>query len=447
MDAIAVVGLGCVLPNALRVANFWSNVSAGKVVLSKVPPRAWNHSLHFHPDPSVPDRTHAELGGFVTDFVFDWRRFKVTPADAQQVNPLQWMILEAGTQALSEVRVIPRESTSIILGATGLGWQPDSSMQIRLEDMLEAVRATEEFRALSATRQDELLEHTAQRLRARLKPVSEDNVVGASASVACGRINMHFDLKGLHYSVDAGFASSLAALDLAVRGLRDGEFDLALTGGASEMLTPLEFIAFSKLGGLSTRGQLRPFAEQADGTLLGEGVAMLALKRLEDAERDGDTLYALIRGVGGSSDGKGKSLMAPRREGQALAMRRALEDAGVEPGSIQYVECHATGTQVGDASEVQALASVYGGGGAGTIALGSVKANIGHLRAGAGAAGLLKAVLALHHGRVPPQPGVERVNPRLELERTPFYIPHQEQRHVPRRRGPGVLLAADARGP
>ncbi|WP_375771065.1 acyltransferase domain-containing protein [Archangium gephyra] len=426
MDAIAVVGLGCVLPNALRVADFWASISTGRVSLTKVPSRAWDHSLYFHPDRTMPDRAHAELGGFIHDFVFDWRKYKVTPADAQQVNPFQWMILEAGTQALSEVRVLPRDTTGIILGATSLGWQRDSGMHVRLEDMLDAVRATDEFRALPGTRQQEVLEVTAQRLRSRLKECSDDNVVGSSASVAVGRINMQFDLKGLHYSVDAGYSSSLAALDLAVRGLRDGEFDLAVAGGVSEMLTPLEFIAFSKLGGLSHKGHVRPFSDECDGTLLGEGVTLFALKRLEDAERDGETIYAVLRGVGGSSDGRGKSLVAPRREGQALAMRRAVEDAGVEPDSIQYVECHATGTPVGDVSEVQALASVYTGA-AGSIALGSVKANIGHLRAGAGGAGLLKAVLALHHGQIPPQPGVERINPKLELERTPFFIPRKAQ--------------------
>jgi acyl transferase domain-containing protein/acyl carrier protein len=431
MEAIAVVGLGCVLPNALRVSDFWASISAGQVSLSKVPAQAWNHALHFHPDRAVPDKTHCDVGGFVTNFVFDWRKYKVPPSDAQQVNPLQWMILEAGTQALSEVRNIPRESTSIILGATGLGWQRDSGMRIRLEDMLDAVSNTAEFQALPPEQQRELIDATAARLRERLKEVSEDNVVGASASVACGRINMHFDIKGLHYSVDAGFASSLAALDLAVRGLRDGEFDLAVTGGVSEMLTPLEMIAFSKMGGLSSQGHVLPFAERADGTLLGEGVAMLALKRLSDAERDGDTIYALVRGVGGSSDGRGKSLVAPRSEGQAMAMRRAIEDAGVEPGSVQYVECHATGTQVGDASEVRALASVYTGAQAGSIALGSVKANIGHLRAGAGAAGLLKAVLSLHHGLIPPQPGVDKVNPKLEMEHTPFFVPQKAQPYRP----------------
>ncbi|HSP79754.1 MAG TPA: beta-ketoacyl synthase N-terminal-like domain-containing protein, partial [Myxococcaceae bacterium] len=258
MDAIAVVGLGCVLPNALRVADFWAHVSTGQLALSRVPMRAWDHALHYHPDRTVPDKSHAELGGFVTGFDFDWRKYKVTPADAQQVNPMQWMILEAGTQTLSGVRVLPRDTTGIFLGATSLGWQRDSGLQIRLEDMVDAVRATDEFRALPPSRQQEVLELATRQLRARLKEVSDDNVVGSSASVAVGRINMQFDLKGAHYSVDAGYSSSLAALDIAVRALRDGELDMAVAGGASEMLTPLEFIAFSKLGGLSSRNQVKP---------------------------------------------------------------------------------------------------------------------------------------------------------------------------------------------
>ena len=424
MDAIAVVGLGCVLPGARSASEFWKNVLAGEVSLTRVPSQAWAHSLYYSPDRLAPDRTHCDLGGFVSDFSFDWRKFRVPPADVQAVNPMQWMILDAGTQALSQAGVLPRDRTSIIIGATGLGWQRDSGLQIRLDDMLDAVRATEEFRALPPDRRDELLEVTERRLRARLKEVSEDNVVGASASVAAGRLNMHFDLKGPHYSVDAGFASSLAALDLAVRGLRDGEFDLAVAGGASEMLTPLEFIAFSKLGGLSGSG-IRPFDASADGTILGEGVALFALKRLSDAERDGNTIHALVRGVAGSSDGRGKSLVAPRSEGQALAMRRALADAGPDftAASVGYVECHATGTQVGDASEVRALTSAYSDAAGARIALGSVKANIGHLRSAAGAAGLLKAVLSLHHGQIPPQPSLGSVNPKFELERTPFFIP------------------------
>ncbi|MGQ0507306.1 MAG: polyketide synthase, partial [Myxococcaceae bacterium] len=383
MEPIAVVGIGCVVPGALSVDAFWRNLIDRHVSLAQVPRSAWDHALYFDPDRRAPDRTYCQLGGFVQDFVFDWKRFKVPPADAQAVNAMQWMILEAGTQALTPLAAtLPKERTSIILGATGLGWQKDSGLRIRLDEMLDAIRSSEGFASLPAARRDAVLQLASERLLARLKDVSEDNVVGASASVAAGRINMHFDLRGPHYSVDAGFASSLSALDLAVRGLRDGEFDVALTGGASELLSPLELIAFSKLGALASELP-RPFDARTDGTVLGEGVALFALKRMGDAVAAGDVIHALIRGVGGSSDGSGKSLVAPRAETQALAMRRAIADAGDDVSDLQYVECHATGTPLGDATELHALNSVYGGAQERQrrIALGAVKANVGHLRA------------------------------------------------------------------
>ena len=143
---IAIVGMGCVVPGAGDVRTFWENVRAGRQSLIPVPATAWDHGLYFSPDPSEPDRAYAELGGFVTDFVFDWRRFRVPPTDAAEVNPMQWMVLEAGAQALGSVSELPRESTAIILGATGLGWQKDSGFRIRLDEMLDAVRESPEFR-------------------------------------------------------------------------------------------------------------------------------------------------------------------------------------------------------------------------------------------------------------------------------------------------------------
>ncbi len=426
-EPIAVVGVGCILPDAFSPAEFWQNLLARKVSLVDVPASRWNHSLYFSSDRSIPDKTYAKRGGFVEGFHVDWRKFKIPPADAEQVNPLQWMVLEAGFQALSGVKNLPGATTGVIIGSTGLGWQRDQGLRIRLDDMLDAVRQTSELKLLSSKDRDAVLEIAERTLAARLKEVSEDNVVGASASVAAGRINMHFDLKGPHYSIDAGFASSLAAVDMAVRGLRDGELDVAVTGGVSELLSPLEMIAFAKLGALGS-GDVRPFDAAADGTMLGEGAVLFALRRLDDAIANGDTIYSVIRGVGGSSDGRGKSLVAPRADGQALAMKRAFEDAGsdVTPGSVGYVECHASGTSLGDVSEVRAMSQVYGAAASGSIGLGSVKANIGHLRSGSGAAGMLKAVLSLHHGHIPATPGVTTVSPKLELGSTPFTVAQNE---------------------
>ncbi|MEW5848271.1 MAG: beta-ketoacyl synthase N-terminal-like domain-containing protein [Myxococcota bacterium] len=421
-EPIAVVGLGCVLPDALNVRAFWDNTLRGHSAIRELRGGGWEWTRYHDPNPSAPDRAHCILGARVEDWVFDWRRFRMPPAEAESINPLQLMVLDAGTQALEGVKVIPRERAGLFLGGTGLGWQRDSGLRIRMQDLVDALEQSEAYGRLAPAQRQAVLEGAQRSLDARLKPVSEDNVVGASASVAAGRIAMHFDLKGLHYSVDAGFASSLAALECGVRALRDGTLDLSVVGGVSELLSPLELVAFSKMGGLAQQ-KVAPFDASAEGTLLGEGTVIFALKRLSDAERDGDLIHAVVLGVGGSSDGHGKALVAPRAEGQALAMRRAYDDGEVSPHTVGFVECHATGTQVGDASEVRALARIYAGGARSSVALGSAKPFVGHLRAAAGAVGMLRAVLALQHRTVPAQIAFKTPNPALELDSTPFYVP------------------------
>jgi acyl transferase domain-containing protein len=424
---IAVVGVGCVLPDAVGAAAFWQNLLDGRSALREIEDPAW--MSYFSADSNAEDRFYSLVSARIRKYSFDWKAFRIPPADVEQINPMQLMILDAGAQALGAVKQLPKETTGIIVGATGLGWQRDSGLRIRLAEMCEALAACDDLSQLPARQRDAIVAATRQALDARLKPVSEDNVVNASASVAAGRINMHFDLRGPHFAVDAGFASSLAALDTGVRLLRDGTLDLALVGGASELLTPLELVAFAKLGGLA-RTKLAPFDAAAEGTLLGEGTALFALKRLDDAVRDGETIRAVVRGVGGSTDGRGKALVAPLADGQALAMRRAYADGDVEPSTVGFVECHATGTQVGDASEVRALATVFGAQ-PHAVALGSAKPFVGHLRGGAGAVGMLRAVLALEHRQIPAQINFATPNPALELDATPFYVPTRLQRLEP----------------
>ena len=214
------------------------------------------------------------------------------------------------------------------------------------------------------------------------------------------------------------------AIQHAVNGLLAGDCDLALTGGAQVWMPVATMNLFCRLGALSHRQRLRAFAEDADGTLLGEGIGMVVLKRLEDAVRDGDRVYAVIRGVGVSSDGRGLGVMAPRVEGEELALRRAYEDAGVSPESVGLLEAHGTGTPVGDATEIQALTRVFGERGQDLLArtaIGSVKSMISHTIPAAGVAGVIKTALALHQ-RVLPPTLADRPNPKLELEQTPFYL-------------------------
>ncbi|MBA3945864.1 MAG: polyketide synthase dehydratase domain-containing protein, partial [Herpetosiphonaceae bacterium] len=257
-----------------------------------------------------------------------------------------------------------------------------------------------------------------------LPPFNTDTVQGLIPNVVVGRIANRLDLMGPSYTVDAACASSLVAVDIARNDLLSGRCDLALVGGMNVTTPVPTLMLFCHLGALSHQEQIRPFDKDADGTILSEGVAMAVLKRREDAERDGNRIYALIKGAGIASDGRALSVLAPRLEGEEQALRLAYEQAGVSPASIGLIEAHGTATLVGDATEIQAMTRVLGerDGGFPHIALGSIKSMIGHTMPAAGMAGMIKAALALHHKTLPPTLNVSQPSPRLELEKTPFYI-------------------------
>lgn len=422
---IAVVGLGCVLPDAFTPQQFWENNRKGHTSLRSLNVHhRWNWEVFHDSDPDAVDKTYTITAGAIEDYEFNWRKFRIPPSEVQASSPMQFMILDAGVQALESVRMLPTDRTGIYIGSIGSGWQKDTGLQIHRDVMLEALKMSSSFLSLPNNTQEKIIGSIKHSMGKSLNSAGVENlIVHSLASVACGRIAQYFDIKGPHVAVDAGYASSLAALEIGIRSLQEGSVDLSLVGGASEILTPLNMIAFSKLGGLS-KSIIRALDEEADGTLLGEGTAMFALKRLEDAVRDEEHIYAVIKGIGSSSDGSGKSLLAPDHQGQALAMKRAYEDAHVDPKTISYIECHATGTQLGDVSEVKALSSFHEEASY-RITLGSVKANIGHLGAAAGAAGLLRTILTLYHGLIPPQVRFHTSNPQMQLASTPFIVPLQ----------------------
>ena len=256
-------------------------------------------------------------------------------------------------------------------------------------------------------------------------PWQEDSFPGLLSNVVAGRIANRLDLHGTNCTVDAACASSLAAVSAAVNELALGKADLVVTGGVDATNNPLMYVCFSKTPALSPTGDARPFSDDADGTLLGEGLAMLGLRRLDAAERDGDRIYAVIRGLGTSSDGRGGAIYAPMAAGQVRALRRAYETAGYGPDTVELVEAHGTATRAGDAAEFKSLRQVFGETGrpdGGWCALGTVKSQIGHTKAAAGAAGLIKAVLALHQRVLPPTIKVRKPNPGLGIESSPFYL-------------------------
>ena len=246
---------------------------------------------------------------------------------------------------------------------------------------------------------------------------------GELGNIIAGRVANLLNLRGPNFIVDAACASALAALDAAIEGLERGAYDAVLTGGVDANMSASTFVKFCKIGALSATGT-RPYYDGADGFVMGEGAAVFLLKRLGDAERAGDHIYGVIRGVAGASDGKGKGITAPNPVGQRLAVGRAWNDAGRIPDSATYVEGHGTSTKVGDVVEVESLSAVFAGFGLrpGSLPLGSVKSNIGHLKSAAGAAGMLKALYALDEKVIPPSLGGTVPNPNIDFSSSPLYI-------------------------
>ncbi|MEO8026899.1 MAG: SDR family NAD(P)-dependent oxidoreductase, partial [Bryobacteraceae bacterium] len=420
---IAIVGLSALFPGSQGAAGFWRDIVSGRDLITDVPARRWLIEDHYDPDPQAPDKTYCKRGAFLSPVDFDPLEFGVPPNAMPATDTCQLLALVVAKWALEDLArnqstEIDRERASVILGVT-------SGQELFLEVAARMRRPM----WVKALRENGIPEDQAQKICADIAassvPWQESTFPGMLGNVVAGRVANRFDLHGTNCVTDAACASSLAAISMAVDELRLGRSDVVLAGGADTFNDISMYIAFSKTPALSPTGDCRPFSDQADGTLLGEGFAMFALKRLRDAERDGNRIYATIRGVGSSSDGKAKSIYAPLPTGQARAMKRAYEDAGFGPETIGLVEAHGTGTAAGDQAELESLNTIFrpaGGNRRQWCALGSVKSQVGHTKAASGAAGLFKAALALHQKTLPPTIKVDRPNPALHLEESPFYL-------------------------
>ncbi|MFA5944016.1 MAG: beta-ketoacyl synthase N-terminal-like domain-containing protein, partial [Candidatus Thermoplasmatota archaeon] len=442
-EPVAIIGLGCVLPDAPDVKRFWDNVLAGKSSIREVPHDRWDPNLFYDTDKSVPDKTYTKIGGFVLDDNFSGLDYRMPPTTVAQIDPVQRWALSATRQAFKDAgyktglkgddgREFDRNRCAIILGnAMGGELQKQTSRRVYWSETAAALRATPEFHSLPEAQREAILRSTEDRVKGQLIPITEDTMPGSLSNVVAGRIANVFDLAGKNFTTDAACASSFAAMDAAVHTLQSRESDLVLWGGSDRSMDVSSYIQFSKIGALSPDGS-RPFDAGANGFVMGEGCAMFVLKRLADAERDGDKVYAVIRGIGASSDGKGKGITAPNPAGQVKAVLRAYEDAAVDPSTIGLLEAHGTSTPVGDPVELQSVMEAFVDLtktpiAPGSIAVGSVKGNIGHLKAAAGAAGVLKAALALKHGILPPSINVRSLNPRIDWARAPFKVQTQAQ--------------------
>lgn len=413
--SVAIVGAAALFPGSSDAAGFWRDVVLGTDCITEVPATHWRIEDFYDPDPARPDHTYCRRGGFLPSVAFDPLTYGLPPSMAPSTDSSQMLALMLARTVLDQVRMGSRARTSVILGVTS-GQKHYVELAGRLQHpyVLQALREE----GLS----EERVQAVWERIASMQVPWNENSFPGALGNVVAGRIANRFDLGGTNCVVDAACASSLAALSAGMDELALGRADMVLSGGVDTFNDPTMFVCFSKTPALSPTGVCRPFDADADGTMLGEGLALFALKRLADAERDGDRIYAVIRGLGSSSDGRALSVYAPRSEGQVSALRRCYEQAGYEPSTVELVEAHGTGTRAGDAAEFEALRTVFGDHARQWCALGSVKAQIGHTKAAAGAAGLFKIVMALHHKVLPPTVNVTTPHPRLDLPNSPFYL-------------------------
>ena len=429
-EPVALIGMGCRLPGAASAAHLWAQILAGFDAIIPVPPERWDPALYWSADKSAPDKTYAKLGGFVTDFTFNPRRFRIPPGVARTIDPIQQMALEAAADALDDAgygaaREYDRERVAVILGnSMGGEITNEYTLRVMFPAMRKALEEVPDFAALPAQDRATILLAYETLVKANLPPITEDSMPGELSNVVAGRIANALNLGGPNFTTDAACAGSMAAIQAAVKGLQDGDFDLALTGGADRSMGIPTYTKFSKIGALSPDGS-RPFDADANGFVMGEGAGILVLKRQADAVRDGDRIYAVIRGIGASSDGKGKGITAPNPTGQMRALQRAYHNADIDPREVDLFECHGTSTVVGDKVEVDCLTTLLGPGSRsarGPARIGSIKSNIGHLKSAAGAASVMKAALALFHRVYPPSINYRKVRPDLDLSAVPLQV-------------------------
>ncbi len=437
---IAIVGMGCLFPNAPGLHEYWRLIRWSEDGVREVPSTHWLLDDYYDPDRAAADRVYCRRGGFLSPTMFDPLEYGIPPAVLEATDTAQLLGLVVAKMALEDAgyragRDFNRHRAGVILGVTGT-----QELVIPLGARLghPIWRRALERAGVDRHVADEVIREIGD----SYVQWKESSFPGLLGNVVAGRIANRLDLRGTNCVVDAACASSLSALHLAMLELSTGRADMLLAGGVDTLNDIFMFMCFSKTQALSPTGDARPFSDEADGTVIGEGVGMLALKRLADAERDGDRIYAVIRGLGTSSDGRSESIYAPRAEGQAEALRNAYRYGGIEPRTIELLEAHGTGTIVGDVVEFEALRNVYREDRPeGTwCALGSVKSQIGHTKAAAGVASLIKASLALHHKVLPATLKVKQPNAKLQIDNSPFYLstrtrPWMSDGRHPRRAG------------
>lgn len=406
---VAIIGIGMLAPGADGVEPFWDSLLSLQAQFREIPSSRWDWRFFDDPDGKDPDASVCRWGCFVDPIIFDPLKFNIPPRSVSSIVPAQLLMLEMTRRALIDAGYergdFDRENTAVIFGAA------DASGFIG-----DALRA----RAMAPL----VAGPHAAMIKERTPELSDETFAGGLTSIVAGRVANRFDCGGPNLTVDAACASGLSAMDIGVQALEAGRANLALVGAVDLGQNPGSYTGFSRTGALSPTGTERVFDQAANGFVPSEAAVVMVLKRLADARRDGDRVYAVIKAIAGSSDGRAKGMTAPHPAGQIRAMRRAYLKAGVSPATIGLYEAHGTGTRVGDQAEVESYGSLLRDAGSahGSCTLGSLKSLFGHAKTCAAMLGMAKAALSLHHRVLPGHAGTERPIAPLTEADTPLRL-------------------------
>ncbi|WP_372370037.1 SDR family NAD(P)-dependent oxidoreductase [Candidatus Uabimicrobium sp. HlEnr_7] len=434
---LAIVGMGCMFPKADNINAYWNNIKNRVDAITDIPDTHWATKDYFDKDPKKADHTYAAKGGFISSTPFPPLDFGVLPNSVEATDTSQLLSMLVVEQALEDagygkgLKNFNRDRVSVVLGVTG-ALELVVPLGARLGHPIWR-KALEKYGIDS-----DVTEEIVQEIGDSYVGWQENSFPGLLGNVVAGRIANHFDFGGSNCVVDAACASSLSALHMASMELSSGASDMVITGGIDTFNSIFMYMCFSKTSALSPQGHAKPFATDGDGTILSEGLGIMVVKRLADAERDGNKIYAVVKSIGSSSDGKGQAIYAPSDSGQAKAIKKSHEIAGITPDTIELVEGHGTGTKVGDGIEANALIKVFEETKKpGTwCALGSVKSQIGHTKAAAGAAGVIKSALALYNKTLPPTIKIQKPIEQLQTGKSPFYLNAQTRPWLPSEKHP-----------
>ena len=411
---IAIVGIGCHYPGAHSGTELFENIMSGRRYFRQVPPERWNSKDYYHPDKKNPDTTYCKKAAVIDGFDFDPNTYKIPRSTYLATDQAHWLALKVTQDALidANLKELPNERTAAIIGNTLTGEVSRASLVRYRWPYAKKVFAElfDNFKIGNDLKQ-QLLEKVEVRYKAPFPPINEDNLAGGLSNTIAGRIANYFDLKGGAFTTDGACSSSLLAINQSCVSLERGDIDVAITGGVDISLDPFEIVGFAKVGALSNN-DIQVYDQNSSGFLPGEGCGIIILKRYEDAVEVNDKIYAVINGVGISSDGKG-GITAPSIGGQSLAVDRAYACADYSFADVELIEGHGTGTIVGDNVELNTFRNLklkHGANGSHQCGVGSIKSNIGHTKAAAGVAGFLKATLSVYYGFLPPTKGIKTPN-------------------------------------